>query len=66
MILSGWDRFAYMDNEYKAIFSFNISAIGSQSISTKDDIPIKDHKNFYETRQKKLFEILENMTKFKK
>ena len=64
-ILSSWDKLGYVDSEYKAIFPMKTHDFILNKVTTSNDMDVNDTSAFYETRQKRLVQIMTELTRFR-
>jgi membrane-anchored protein YejM (alkaline phosphatase superfamily) len=63
-VVNGWSDMCYIDNEYKAVFSFK-GLPGSKPITTRDDQPLEDKSLFFKTRQANLLKLMKELSRFR-
>lgn len=63
-VLSSWNKLAYVDSEYKAVFPMRGHNFILNEVTTRNDMDVNDASAFYETRQKYLVQIMKQLARF--
>jgi membrane-anchored protein YejM (alkaline phosphatase superfamily) len=63
-ILCDWDKIAYVDDQYKAVFPTKVYGFAQQEVTTKDDIEVRNKAAFYESKKDRLMLVMKELSKF--
>jgi membrane-anchored protein YejM (alkaline phosphatase superfamily) len=63
-IICDWNHVAYVDTHYKLVMPFNVYGFAEQTVSTRDDQPIKEMAAFAADNKQRLTRLMTDMKAF--